>query len=131
MELKEALNKLKMLDDEIAKLTEVDTPDPRVEFAYQISDAYTTEMLSDKWYNVKLFIKPKQGFDMKNVEKVVFLLHPTFEPNVIVVDEKSNFTLNLESWGDFHAMAVVIFKDKSETRLIQYLPIGVEQSKQS
>jgi len=129
MELNEASEKLKKLDDEITKLVEEETVDPRVKFTYQIDKSYRVDSSGTKWYTVTLSISPKENFDLNNIEKVVYLLHPTFEPNVVTVDSKTNFSLKLESWGDFNAMAVIIFKDKSELKLVKYLPIGVDPIK--
>ena len=124
---KDALEKLKELDSEIIKLKSKD--DPRIAFGYDIKP-----LENDVW-SVTLVVNPKSGFNINEVEKVVYVLHPTFKPNnIIAVDNPRNyFTLELQSWGAFHAMAIVVFKDKEKNppvELTRWLPISLTDEPQ-
>ena len=87
-----------------------------------------------KWYPVQLWISPLLGFSINKIEKVVYLLHPTFSPSQVAVNNvKDNFTLRFKSYGDFHAMAVLVLKPiegiRETIKLIRYLPIGISKIK--
>lgn len=128
MDEKEALDKLTELDEEIIKLKLQDKSDSRVIFGYSIKPLKT-----DLWL-VDLFVTPKPGFNLDDVKKVIYVLHPTFHPNKIAkISSKDSFHLQLQSWGDFHAMTVVVFKDPNlkPAQLIRWLPIGVPSEPQS
>ena len=125
---KDALEKLEALDSEITRLKAKDQNDPRVSFGYDIKP------LKDDYWLVRLYVKPKGDFDINEVEKVVYVLHPTFNPNIIAKDNASNFfSLELQSWGAFHAMAIIAFKDKKKNppvELTRWLPISLTDEPQ-
>jgi transcription initiation factor IIF auxiliary subunit len=121
---------LNELDDEVKSLRRGSNSDNRVVFRYKILSHKKDDTGTD-WYRVDLFIEPQPGFDLAEVEKVVYVLHETFKPeNIIAVKNPANgFLLRIDSWGDFHAVAVVVYnKLKGDvSNLIQYLPIGKEE----
>lgn len=120
----EMFHRLRELDDAISSLTENETIDSRVSFEYAI-----TPSTKPKWYKVRLYIQAKEGFDLSQIDRVVYILHPTFNPSKVAVkNPQNNFALELESWGDFHAMAVIVFKSGEVLKLVRYLPIGVDNN---
>ena len=128
MDENEVYDKLTQLDEEIVKLKGKDHYDPRIAFGY------TIKPLKPSLWLVDLFVTPKPGFNIDDVKKVIYVLHPTFNPNKIAkVNSKDFFHLQLQSWGDFHAMAVVVFKNPKvqPVQLIRWLPIGVPSEPQS
>lgn len=119
----EMLHRLRELDDAISSLTTTETMDSRVSFDYDIT------LSKPGWYKVRLYIRPKGGFNLNQIDKVIYYLHPTFRPSKIAVKNPNNqFALELESWGDFHAAAVIVFLSGELVRLIRYLPIGVDDN---
>ena len=122
------MRRLRELDEDVSRLREEETVDPRVSFDSDIGRVPTrTDPDGTRWFSVRLFIQPKRGFDLHSIERVVYVLHPTFSPSqVAVLDPQNGFALEIESWGDFHAMAQVHFKAGETRTLVQYLPIGVK-----
>lgn len=117
----EAYTRLKALDEEISRLTTEEITDSRVGFEYSIRTAERKGR-----YRVKLFIEPRGTFSLNEVDRVIYLLHPSFNPSKVAVkNPQTKFALELDSWGDFHAMAVVVFKSGEAVKLIRYLPIGI------
>lgn len=121
---RKAFEKLTNLDKEIDKLTKQESMDSNVVLEYKITSAESKDPTTN-WYWVTLSIIPKGDFNLENIEKVVYLLHPSFSPNKIVVDTpQSGFALQFQSWGGFHAVAIIVYKNKTLSQLIRYLPIG-------
>jgi transcription initiation factor IIF auxiliary subunit len=123
---------LDALDREIRSLTKESSYDGRVIFKHNVLSQRKDEE-GNTWYTVKLFLEPQRGYSLDKVEKVVYVLHrETFDPNVIAVADKSTgFALQMEVWGDFHVMAVVVYDSKKPdiSYLIQYLPVGTGNAK--
>lgn len=127
----DALRRLQELDQEASRLTAEETTDPRVTFEYEIGNRPArVDPDGTAWYRVRLFLTPKGSFDLRKIEKVVYVLHPTFQPSRVAVSNPDNrFAVEIESWGDFHAMAIIVFRDTGEQKSqIKYLPIGVQAS---
>jgi YEATS family len=121
----ELRKQLHELDKDISKSYDNVDPKGRVSFEYSIGPP-VTDAGGVKWYPVKLFIAPKSGFDLANIKKVAYLLHETFRPSEVAVATPQNqFALHFQSWGDFHAMVIIVFNSGEQLRLIRYLPIGV------
>lgn len=119
---REALERLKKLDLDLEKTLSQEDSDGKVKFDNSI--AFAEKRVDRSWYWVKLRVKAL-ACKLDDIEKVVYLLHPTFNPNKIVsYDYKSGFEIGFQSYGAFHAMALVIYKDKTTSKLIQFLPIG-------
>lgn len=117
-----ALKQLEDLDNEIIDITQKQASDSKVSFEYFIKRLGPT----DKYWQVILSIKSVRGFDLNKIDKVIYLLHPTFDPNKIAVSDSSDgFRLEIMAWGDFHAMAIVVYKDGAISQLVQFLPIGI------
>jgi len=72
-----------------------------------------------------LFITPIGNFDLNKIKKVIYLLHHTFPERAPESSDPSiNFSINLRCWGDFYAMAIIIFKEeKKPLKLIKWLPL--------
>jgi len=127
-ELKEMYKRLKELDNNLSKLTKDETIDSRVSFEYEIKQSRKDDK-GILWYPIKLFISPKAGYDLHNIQKVIYLLHPTFNPSKVAISNvESQFALEFESWGDFYAMAIIMFNTKDTLKLIKYLPVGKDQA---
>jgi hypothetical protein len=127
MDADENIRKLLELDRNLKRLNQEEkTIDSRVSFDYTISPTPRIDSAGNRWYKVKLFITPKPGYDLHNIEKVVYVLHPTFNPPKVARSNPDNqFALEFESWGSFHAMAIIKIKNSNDVlQLIQYLPIG-------
>jgi hypothetical protein len=105
---------------------EMENTDPRVSVEYIIdSKPIKRDSNNNEWYRFKLFINPKSEFELKNIEKVVYLLPSTFDPpNIASIDFKKNFEIELDSQGGFLIQAVILFRDKEILKLTRYLPIG-------
>ena len=53
---------------------------PRVSFEYKIGRP-KPDREGTLWYPVELSISPKAGFDINKIQKVIYILHPTFTPS--------------------------------------------------
>jgi len=101
--------------------------DSRVSFEYHVTpDPIKIDGSGNKWYKFKLLIAPKDEFDLKNIEKVVYLLPSTFDPqNIASTDFQKNFAIELDSLGGFYVQAIILFtNNKEKLKLTQYLPTG-------
>jgi hypothetical protein len=102
--------------------------DSRVSFEYQMTPQPSKiDSKGNKWHIFTLFISPKRKFDLNNIEKVVYLLPSSFDPqNVASINAQAQFAIELEALGGFYVMAVIMFKNKRERlKLMQYLPKGI------
>src|SRR5215213_4057432 len=98
-----------------------------VSFEYQVAPQPSKiDSKGNKWYIFRLFISLKGKLSLNNIEKVVYLLPSSFDPqNVASQDPRSQFSIELEALGGFYVMAVIIFKNTGEKlKLSQYLPNG-------
>lgn len=122
---REAFERLNKLDGEIEYAKSREHTDGKVKFDYSI--ALAEKQPDRSWYWVKLKIIPI-ACKLDDIEKVVYLLHPTFNPNKIAAtDYKNGFEIDFKSYGAFHAMAIVVYKNKETSQLIQFLPIGASK----
>ena len=120
---KEALNELHDLDYKIKTLSEKQTSDSMVKLESTI-----TQLGTSNDYKISLYLEPINQFDLKNIEKVIYVLHPTFEPNKIAVSNTNEkFNLDIMAWGSFHVMAIVVYRNGEVSKLIKLLL--VEQQK--
>ena len=129
MDYRELYQRLEKLDAEMSKLKTEESFDPRVSFEYKIGRP-KPDREGTLWYPVELSISPKAGFDINKIQKVIYILHPTFTPSRIAVSNvKEQFALRLKCFGVFHAMAVVVLEPvngHSEiVKLIRFLPVGL------
>ncbi len=106
--------------------TERENTDPRINLEYIMdSKPIKRDSNNNEWYRFKLFINPKGKFELKDIEKVVYLLPSTFDPpNIASIDFMKNFAIELDSQGGFLIQAVILFKNNEVLKLTKYLPIG-------
>ena len=114
---KEALNELRDLDYRIKTLSEKQTSDSRVKL-----ESVITQLGTRKDYKISLYLESINQFDLKNIKKVIYVLHPTFEPNKIAISSpKEKFNLDIMAWGSFHVMAIVVYHTGEVSKLIKLL----------
>ena len=104
----------------------VEKVDSRVSFDHAIRNEQS-RVDSDGaiWFRVTLFISPKGGFDLRQIDNVVYVLpHPLRPSEVAVSDPLNGFAIQVENWSPFHVRAVIMFKDSEEQlSLMQSIPI--------
>ena len=62
-------------------------------------------------HQVKVWIDAASHQTLSNIQKVVYYLHPTFNPSEIASDNPSdNFAISLNVWGEFEIKATVFSK---------------------
>jgi transcription initiation factor IIF auxiliary subunit len=78
----------------------------------------------DEWWHWTAWIEGPES-DLDEVSSVTYLLHPTFTPRTITVDDRSNkFSLVSSAWGEFLLAADVLLKNGSRARLERWLELG-------
>ena len=71
----------------------------------------------DRW-NWEIYLDSDSPNDLKEVEKVKYILHPTFENPIQVVDkEKDGFRLKTNGWGTFEVRAFAYLKNGKKIKL--------------
>jgi hypothetical protein len=106
---------------------EEETTDSRVSFEYQITPQPSKiDSKGNKWYIFRLLISAKGKFNLNNIEKVVYLLPSSFDPqNVASKNPRVQFAIELEATGGFYVMAIVMLRINNERiKLRKYLPKG-------
>jgi len=100
--------------------------DSRVGFEYQVSaQPNKIDSKGNKWYLFRLFISPKGKFALSNINKVVYLLPSSFDPqNVASQNPQTQFAIELEALGEFYVKAIIVFNTGEKLKLMQYLPKG-------
>ncbi len=79
----------------------------------------------NKFYLFTLFISGKSKSDLNDIQKVVYLLPPSFDPpNVASEDREAEFSIQLEALGGFYVMAVILKNTGEKLKFNQYLPKG-------
>lgn len=76
-----------------------------------------------KWYSIKAYIvSSDENQELNNIEKVEYLLDPSFEyPVMVSINPDNNFLIEAESWKPIPLKAKVSFKDKGrEPILLKY-----------
>jgi hypothetical protein len=68
---------------------------------------------ADNWWEWSVWLEGSdQDRDLKDVDHVVYTLHPTFHPPVQVVkDRRSGFKLTSSGWGEFEMHIAIASKD--------------------
>ncbi len=66
-------------------------------------------------YRLQIYLDADAPSILDKVEKVTYILHPTFSPNEITRDDRENqFRLEIEAWGEFMLAAKVYLKGAPE-----------------
>jgi transcription initiation factor IIF auxiliary subunit len=81
------------------------------------------EYQGEDWWKWWIWIDGPQA-ELDQVDRVVYVLHPTF-PNPVrtVTDRSTKFRLQTAGWGVFLIRAKVIHKGGTETSLTHYLQL--------
>ena len=113
-----AIKEIEDLDTQVKFLTRQDTENEYVEFLYTVKIPPEEEKPS----NVTLFLKSKNDFDLNDIEKVVYLFKSDFDPNKIAMSNPDKgFQLQIEAFGNFHVIAIVVLKNGDNFQLIQWI----------
>lgn len=77
----------------------------------------------DRW-EWELFLDSDNPKELDNVEKVKYILHPTFpDPIRMVKNPSEGFRLKTNGWGTFKTQAFVYFKDGKKKKLVHNLDL--------
>jgi transcription initiation factor IIF auxiliary subunit len=88
------------------------------------------EYKGDEWWEWEAFIDDDGSGELKEVEFVEYVLHPTF-PNPIrtITDKKSKFLLETSGWGTFNLKAFAYKKDGNKIKLEHEITLEYEPKK--
>jgi hypothetical protein len=110
----EAFAKSKVLQDQ--------QREEKVSLMHQATPINTAGKQSSLSHQIKVWVNAPSPELLSNIQKVVYHLHPTFNPSEMTSDKPDdNFALSLNVWGQFELKATVYFKDGTTIDISRYL----------
>ena len=80
----------------------------------------------DQW-SWEAFVDDAGSGELKNVEYVEYVLHPTFPNPIRKIDNPENgYLLKTAGWGEFELAAFVHYKDGSKKKLTHEVELRVD-----
>ena len=80
------------------------------------------------YFRLKFWLDADDRNALGEVEKIIYVLHPTFRNPVREVRSRdTNFMMATYAWGEFNLKAIVYFNDGSRQTLERYIDFGVSR----
>lgn len=79
-----------------------------------------------QYFRLKFWLDADDSKTLADVDKVVYVLHPTFKnPVREIKDQQSSFAMNTYAWGEFNLKALVYFKNgRPQMELKRFIDFG-------